>query len=460
MSLAAGVSHQDTAKKVVEISARVERLPLCWFHYKMLIIHGFGWAFDAFDVGIVTFIVTALAKDWNLTSGQIGVILSAGLAGMLVGAIISGYVADIFGRKKIFQSTLLIFCVFSLLCAFAQNYTTMVIFRFFVGIGLGGETPVVSSLFGEFIPAKHRGKIQGQLNTFWAIGWLGAAVISYFVIPSYGWRWAFIAGAMPALFIWIIRIWLPESPRWAANRGLLDEAEKLTLQIEEEVRSIIRQELPPVGKIDRLPNAEKISVGILFSPKYIKRTIMLWVLWFFGMFGYYGLFSWLPTLLVKSGYSMVKSFSYLVFMQIAYVPNQVLSAFLMDKVGRKWLLVTNLILSACSAIAYGMVLSSKPGPGVIILVGIITSWFVSGVWGITYTYTPELFPTRIRATGTGSASACSRVGSMLAPIVVGYSLAAVGVQGVFTIVGAAFALAALFVAIMGVETRQKVLDEV
>lgn len=155
--------------------ARMERLPLGSFHYKMLVINGFAWAFDAFDVGLVTFVVTALTAAWNLSSAQVGSILSIGLVGMLVGALLSGPVADRWGRKAVFQITMLIYAVFSLLCAVAPNFTSLLVFRFLVGVGLGGETPVVTSLLGEFIPAAHRGKVQGLINTFWAVGWVLAA---------------------------------------------------------------------------------------------------------------------------------------------------------------------------------------------------------------------------------------------------------------------------------------------
>jgi len=138
-----------------DIANRLERLPISWLHYRLLILNGFGWLFDALDVGIVTFVMAALAKDWKLQPEQLGLIGSAGLAGMFLGAAISGIVADYWGRKKVFQVTLLVFAVTTLLCAFAWNVTSMIVFRFLVGVGLGGELPVVSSLLSEFIPGKH-----------------------------------------------------------------------------------------------------------------------------------------------------------------------------------------------------------------------------------------------------------------------------------------------------------------
>ncbi|WP_371373220.1 MFS transporter [Sporomusa aerivorans] len=445
----------------VSVAARLDRLPLSKFHYKLLTINGCAWAFDAFDVGLVTFIATALIQAWHLSSAQVGILLSSGLFGMMVGAFLSGPAADRFGRKAVFQWTMLIFSLASLACAFAWDFTSLICFRFLVGVGLGGETPVVTALMGEFIPARDRGKVQGLINTFWAVGWLSAAALSYFIIPGIqeGWRWAFVAGALPALYIWVIRRNLPESPRWLALQGRDQEAATIVDTIEAEVAKT--NTIPPVTAeiMTTVSVDKKASLGTLFSPAYWRTTVMLWALWFLGMFGYYGLFAWLPSLLVKAGHSMVKSFLYVVIMQLAYIPNQILCAYGMDKYGRKRLLTANLLLAGVATVLFGWAL----GYGAleisqVVLLGVLTSFFVSGIWGITYTYTPELYPTGIRVTGTSMAATCSRMGSMLAPLVIGYALNFVGVSGAIAIVAGAFVLAGIIVAALGQETRGRSLQ--
>jgi len=439
------------------IVARLDHLPLSAFHYKMLCVNGLAWAFDAFDVGIITFVVAVLTKDWGLSTGAVGILLSSGMFGMIFGAFLSGPLADRFGRKAVFKWTLLIFSIFSLFCAIAPNFWLLVVCRFFVGVGLGGETPVVTSLLGEFIPSKDRGKVQGLLNCFWALGWIAATAVSYYLIPTIGWRWAFVAGALPALYVWVIRLHLPESPRWLVSKGRREEASVILDQIEKSVKKgNVLKEITD-AEIQQVMDIEPRSVRDLFGSKYLKTTIMLWILWFMGMFGYYGLFAWMPTLLVKAGHSMVKSFEYVLFLQIAYIPNQILSAYLMDKVGRKKLLAANLLFSAISAVVFGLALGSQMSTTEVIGFGILTSFFVSGIWGITYTYTPELYPTGIRATGTSWAATCSRFGSMSAPLVIGYSLESIGVSGVYSIIAAAFAIACIAVFFLGTETRGKTL---
>lgn len=437
------------------VTARLDRLPLSKFHYKLLFINGCAWAFDAFDVGLVTFVATALIQAWKLTAGQVGILLSSGLFGMMLGAFLSGPAADRFGRKAVFQWTMLVFSVASLGCALAWDFTSLICFRFLVGVGLGGETPVVTSLMGEFIPAKDRGKVQGLLNTFWAVGWLSAAALSYFIIPGIaeGWRWAFVCGAVPALYIWVVRRNLPESPRWLALNGRGEEALAVVEKIE---ASVAKTNALPELTADHLKAvavAGKTSIGELFSPAYGKTTVMLWILWFLGMFGYYGLFAWMPSLLVKAGHSMVRSFLYVVIMQLAYIPNQILCAYAMDKFGRKYLLTANLILSGLSTLVFGWALGGTLEITHVVALGVLTSFFVSGIWGITYTYTPELYPTSIRVTGTSMAATASRMGSMLAPLVIGYALNFVGVAGAIAIVAAAFVIGGIAVAALGQETR-------
>ena len=440
------------------IAKRLERLPLSWLHYKLLIIHGFGWLFDAMDVGIITFVLAALAKDWKLPPDQIGLIGSAGLAGMAVGAAISGIVADYWGRKKIFQVTLLIFAVTTLLCALAWNVTSMIVFRFLVGVGLGGELPVVSSLLSEFIPGKHRGRFIVLLESFWAWGWLIAALVAFLIIPGHGWRVAFVIGAIPALYIWVVRRKLPESPRWLESKGRFAEAEAIVEHLESESERLTGTALPPAETTHK-PETEpaaRFTFVALWTPQYRQRTIMLWILWFGLVFGYYGIFVWLPTLLVKAGYSMVNSFFYVVIVTLAQIPGYFSAAVLIERTGRKPVIVFYLLLSALSAFLFGQATDTAQ----ILLWASLMSFFNLGAWGAVYTYTPELYPTRARATGAGSAAAFGRIGGILAPYLVGMLLPSIGRAGVLAMNAALLGIAAGSVAFLGMETKGKTLEDI
>lgn len=439
------------------IKERLERLPISWLHKKLLIIHGFGWLFDAMDVGIITFVIVALAKDWGLSTLQLSLIASSSLVGMFVGATISGIIADYFGRKKVFQMTLLIFSISTLLCAISWNVTSIIIFRFLVGIGLGGELPVVSSLLSEFIPSKHRGRYVVLLESFWAYGWLIAAIIAFLVIPNYGWRIAFIIGGLPALYIWVIRRKLPESPRWYASRGKYSQAEEVMKKLEVETERLTGQRLSPIEeKTDSLIKRDKkFTVSELFEPKYIKQTITLWILWFCLVFGYYGIFIWLPTLLVKAGYSMVNSFFYIIIVTLAQIPGYFSAAYLVEKIGRKYIITIYLLLSAFTAFFFGQSNTTFA----IIFWASLMSFFNLGAWGAVYAYTPESYPTHARATGAGTAAAIGRIGGIIAPFVVGYLIPIIGRDGVLPMIAAIFSISAIAVSLLGKETKGIVLED-
>ncbi len=463
--------------EVAEISARLDRLPRARFHYKLLGINGAAWAFDAFDVGLVTFVAAKLNQSWNLSPEQTGLLLSAGLFGMLAGAILAGPLADRFGRKAIFQWTMLVFSVFSIACAYTPtgHIYLLAVFRFLVGVGLGGETPVVTSLLGEFVPATHRGKVQGLLNCFWAVGWLAAAATAFFLIPNLGpesfatrivpdgegWRVAFLTGALPALYIFYIRRNLPESPRWLAGRGRCDEAEAIVTSIEADVAKT--QTFGPVDPADverHRKQPGKLPVVTLFQGKYLQRTIVIWTMWFFGMAAYYGLFAWLPSLLARMGHSLDNAFLQIMLMQVFYVPNQVLAAYMIDRFGRKKILIFNLVASAACTLVYGWAIANEMGTGVILSLGCVMAFFVSAILAIAYTYTPEQYPTSIRVTGTSWGAAASRVGSMIMPSLIGFMLARTGIFPIFVLISSLFLVPAVVVALMGIETKGMSLDEI
>ena len=180
---------------MIKLLQRLENLPVGNFHYKLLIVTGLGWLFDSMDTGLISFVLPMLAKDWNLAPEQVGLIGSIGLFGMAIGAVMAGSLADKFGRKNIFAATVILYSISTGLCAIAWSYESLLVFRFLVGFGLGGELPVAATLVSEFAPAHLRGRFIVLLESFWGLGWLVAALLSYFFIPHFGWKSAFILGA-------------------------------------------------------------------------------------------------------------------------------------------------------------------------------------------------------------------------------------------------------------------------
>lgn len=392
---------------------------------KLLGIAGLGWMFDAMDVGILSFIIAAVAvpEVWDLTPTQMGWIGSVNSIGMAVGAFVFGIFADRVGRKQIFIVTLVLFSVASGLSALATSLAIFLVLRFFVGMGLGGELPVASTLVSESVEAKERGRVVVLLESFWAAGWLIAALISYFIIPEYGWRIALLLTALPALYAIYLRLNLPDSPQFTAKR----------------VR-------------DRTVTQ---NIKAVWSKEYAKPTLMLWILWFTVVFSYYGMFLWLPSVMVLQGFTLIKSFQYVLIMTFAQLPGYFTAAWLIEKVGRKFVLVTYLLGTAASAFVFG----NSETVVMLVVSGAFLSFFNLGAWGALYAYTPEQYPTVIRATGAGTAAAIGRIGGILGPLLVGTLLTrGYDIGWIFSIFCVAIIIGVLAVVFLGKETKQLELE--
>ncbi|EEL53585.1 MULTISPECIES: MFS transporter [Bacillus] len=394
--------------KVKEISKR-----------KLLGIAGLGWLFDAMDVGMLSFVMVALQKDWGLSTQEMGWIGSINSIGMAVGALIFGILSDKIGRKSVFIITLLLFSIGSGLTALTTTLAMFLVLRFLIGMGLGGELPVASTLVSESVEAHERGKIVVLLESFWAGGWLIAALISYFVIPKYGWEVAMVLSAVPALYALYLRWNLPDSPRFQ--------------------------------KVEKRPSVIE-NIKSVWSGEYRKATIMLWILWFCVVFSYYGMFLWLPSVMVLKGFSLIKSFQYVLIMTLAQLPGYFTAAWFIERLGRKFVLVTYLIGTACSAYLFGIADSLT----VLIVAGMLLSFFNLGAWGALYAYTPEQYPTVIRGTGAGMAAAFGRIGGILGPLLVGYLVASeASLSLIFTIFCGSILIGVFAVIILGQETKQR-----
>lgn len=433
---------------------RLEALPLGRFHYKLLLVTGLGWLFDSMDTGLIAFILPVLAKEWGLAPGQMGLIGSIGLIGMALGAVVSGTIADRIGRKKVFTITVLLYSIASAFCALSWNYQSLLVFRFLVGFGLGGELPVAATLVSEYAPSRVRGRFIVLLESFWGLGWIAAACIAYFFIPLYGWRMAFLIGALPALYVCLIRMHMPESVRYLLAHGRLGEARQIVVSLERQLHVPVA---PFVSEKETVPVVAKASFRELWKKPFASRTIMLWLVWFGINFSYYGIFMWLPSLVFQQGFTVVKTFEYVLIMTLAQLPGYYCAAWLVDKIGRKYTLSAFLLFSGVASYFFGH--ASKAAA--LMMWGSVMSFFNLGAWGVLYTYTPEQYPTAIRALGSGWAAGFGRFGGMAAPMMVGALLArSFGFASVFYMFALVFAAVAVIVMSLGVESKQKDLESI
>ena len=455
----------------MNVSDRLDRLPLGRFHYQLLILSGLGWFFDSLDTGLVSFVLARLKVTWKLGPDQIAWIGSAGLIGMFFGGALSGMLADRYGRKLVFSTTLLIFSLATGLCGLAGGFASLLVLRVLVGFGLGGELPVASALVSEFAPARHRGRLVVLLESFWAFGWAAAAIIAWLLAAwadarglGFPWRLAFFLGALPALYVLVLRRRLPESPRYLMSRGRVAEAEAVLRQVEASVgvaspaAGATPDDHPMSPGAPPAPSIPPARLRDLFGPGLARRTAMLWILWFAMAYSYYGIFIWLPSLLAGRGYADVHSFRFTLYITLAQIPGYFAAAWLVEKIGRKPTLVAFMLLSAVASYFFG----GAGSAATLVLWGCLVSFFNLGAWGVTYGYTPELYPTRLRGTGSGWAAAIGRTGAILAPLVVGRMIGTLGggFHAVFVMFAAVLTAGALGVMLLGEETRGRTLEEI
>nr|WP_240189125.1 MFS transporter [Nakamurella flavida] len=416
------------------------------------------------DVGLISFVLAQLAVVWGASSGQLSWVASAGFIGMAIGAGLGGLLADRIGRRQVFAVTLLVYGLATGLSALSWSVGALIALRVLVGLGLGAELPVASTLVSEFAPPRIRGRVIVLLEAFWAVGWTLAALIGFFVVPlgDDGWRWALALGAIPALYSVVVRLGLPESVRFLEGRGRHSEAEATVRRFETSAGVTDPATAPAAATPEPTADAaagvpaEKGAGGVaaLWSAALRRRTAALWLVWFCVNFSYYGAFIWLPTVLVADGFSLVKSFGYTLLITLAQLPGYAASAIAVERIGRRRTLAIFLTGSAVAAGLFGL----ASGDGWIIATGMLLSFFNLGAWGALYAVTPEVYPTRLRATGAGWAAGFGRIASVLAPLAVPLLREAGGTVALFSVFGAVFVVAAVG-ALFLPERRGQVLQE-
>jgi putative MFS transporter len=438
---------------------RLERLPFGRVHWRLLWMGGLGYTFDAMDGAMIAFILPAVTAQWGLTNQQTGVLGSSAMIGYLFGAFLAGTLGDLIGRRTVMMYALAIYSLATLIAAFAPNWQFLFGWRVVASFGTGAESAIIAPFLAEFIQSKHRGRFVGSLSGFFSFGFVFAALLGYLVVPASrdGWRIVQIVTALPiAMLLWWRRS-LPESPRWLMERGRSAEAEAEVARMEAGQTS-----LPPLESVE-LP---AVAVGqggtflknlaALFGPGMARTTLMLWLLWLTITFSYYGFFTWIPTLLVKQGMTITKSFGYSIIIYLAQIPGYYSAAFLSEKLDRKWTIILYLLLGGASA----LLMANARTDSAITMGGILLSFFMNGTYAGIYAYTPELYPTAFRTTGMGVASAFGRIGGLSAPIVIGYTYGQIGFAGVFTITTVVLVTGALAVGLLGVGTAGKSLEQI
>ena len=438
------------------IVAQIERLPTSWWQIKTRIIVGTATFFDAFDALAIASVLPVIAPLWKLAPQQIGWLISAGFLGQLLGALVFGWVAERHGRITAMVWSIALFSVMSLVCALAWDYNSLLAFRTMQGIGLGGEVPVAAVFISELARAQGRGRFVLLYELVFPVGLVAASLAGLWVVPHLGWPYMFAIGALPGFLALVLRRLLPESPRWLAVRGRLAKAEAAMAQIESETRKATGEPLPaPKPVVSTLD--KPASLTDLFGPFYLRRTLVVWVIWFCAYFVNYGLSIWLPTV-YRTVFKLPldQSLRYGLITQAVGLIGTLICALAIDHVGRRpWFALS--FVGAAAALA---TLATTPTPTAqqVLTYMTIAYFFVSSINIGVYLYTPELYPTRVRALGVGTATAWLRLASIIGPIVVGMMIGS-GLATVFVTFAAVAGIAAVITGLFAVETRGRVLEE-
>lgn len=445
------------------ISARIERLPFYSFHRRLLFMGGLGYTFGAMEMAVIAFVLPVIKTRWHLDSFEVGLVASSPLIGYFFGAFSAGMAGDLIGRRAIMMWALAIYCVAAFASALVNSWEIFFVLRVLAGFGGGAESAIVAPFLSEFAARQYRGRFTGSLAGFFSFGFVGAALLGYFVVPPLhdGWRYVIILTALPVIMLLWWRRVLPESPRWLDRCGRGAEASAVLDRMEVEFvsRSGPLPALPPEEIVPEVP-AHKgnffTNFGALWSPRLARITAMSWILFLTITFTYYAFFTWIPTLLVQNGLTITKSFSYSIAIYLAQIPGYYTAAWVNDRVGRQFSISSFLVLGGFSAIA--MTLSHADI--VILIAGIFMSFFMNGTYAGVYTYISEVFPTELRGTGFGVASSVGRIGGAASPIIVGLIFPSYGFTGVFGLSAVTLIVGALAVIFLGIPTLNRSLEEI
>jgi MFS transporter, putative metabolite:H+ symporter len=442
------------------IIARIERLPLSAWHLRAVGLVGLASFFDAFDALTIAFVLPVLAVAWRIPPDAIGLLISAGYVGQLIGAVALPAVAERIGRLSALRFAVGILALLSFACALAGSYPVLLVLRFLQGIGLGGEVPIAATYINEACPARFRGRLVFLLEITFATGVMVTSLVALWLIPQFGWQSMFLVGGLPILLaLWFPRL-VPESARWLAGHGRLLEADKVVTNIEYAVTAGGRRSLPPLPPLVPVSRAVGATFAGLFAKGYAGRTITAWTIMLCTSLAGYGLIVWLPTI-YRSVYHLPVSVTlqYSFYSGAVGVAAACAGTALIDVIGRRWTFAIGFV--GCAVPLFILCALPVGAPvGQVVTLATVSVFFISILLAGVYAYVPEIYPTRMRALGAGVASCWLRIGSIIGPVLVGVLLTHAATRGVFLFFALAASAGALVVIVCLIETRGRVLEDI
>jgi putative MFS transporter len=449
------------------ISARLDRLPATRYIWRLVLLLSLGGCFEFYDLFFTAYIGPGLVRSGLFTSASahflgfsgLASFVSSTFAGLFLGTLLFGFMADQFGRRTVFTLSLLWYAAATAVMAFQRSAEAIVLWRLLAGIGIGVELVTIDAYITELMPKSLRGRAFAINQTIQFTVVPIVALISWLLVPLSpwgfdGWRWVVLIGSLGAIFVWFIRRSIPESPRWLIARGNLAGAEKVTTAMESRVASELGVRLPPP-----VPVATAESYGSfweVFRAPYRSRSLMLMVFNFFQTIGYYGFASWVPTLITSTGIATTMSLQYSFVIAISAPIGPLVALGVADRFERKW----QIVWSAICIAAFGLLFARQRDPLGLVFCGVMLTCSNNWMSFAFHAYQAELFPTRIRAQAVGFVYSWSRLSAIVTSLMIGFFLRDFGVAGVFALIAASMLVVILSIGIFGPRTRGAALESI
>jgi putative MFS transporter len=463
------MGDQVTGAGAAAIAARLDRLPATRAVWVRVILLSLGGFFEFYDMFFTGYIGPGLVRSHILTPTTSGLFGATGLAsfvaamfaGLFVGTLVLSFLADRLGRRAIFTYSLLWYSAATVIMAFQNDAFGLNLWRFIVGLGVGVELVTIDAYLSEMVPATLRGRAFACNNVIQFSSVTVVAFLAWLLVPIApfgldGWRWVMLIAAIGAVFVWWIRRSVPESPRWLARHGRIEEAERIMDRMEADAIADCHGDASALAPLADLPEPEgtRGNFAEIWKGPYLRRTIMLSIFNLFQAVGYYGFANWVPTLLIKQGITLTNTLLYTFLIAIAAPFGPLLATVFADKVERKWQIVGCAALVAISGTLFGQTTFAP----LLIFLGVVLTLSNNAMSFAFHTYQAELYPTRVRALAIGFVYSWSRLSVVFSAFVIAFILDRFGASGVFLFISGAMLIVIAAIGILGPRTRGLALE--
>lgn len=454
----------------MNIPGRIERLPVTWFTWKVILLAGFAWFIESLSIGSLGVALDPIKQVMHLTPSEVGFLTAASTFGIVIGLIPAGFLSDHYGRKKMLFWGIIEYSLFTLLCAFSPNYTVLLIFRFLSGLGMGAVFPLPYAIVSEFVNSRKRTLFNGIMDACLSVGYFIAPLLGMIILPhlamGVSWRIFFAVASLPFFYAFIVKKALPESPRWLAEQGRYEEANNIMLNIEHHVENLIGRKLPePDPELEGVSNKKgktplsrltKSTIGIPWKPPFLKRTVSRAIAATGTFFMFYIVMTYMPTLFHSKGLSFAHSLLFTAIITGAAIPGKLLNGYLAEHFGRKWVYVAFMGIAGVAALLFGFAAT----PVGMVIYACVMSFFGTGAFPALKMSYAEQYPTNIRTTGAASVETIGRffggvVGSYMLPVI----LSAKGMSSGFYVVAIVTALTLIVELLFSPETKDATLEQ-